>query len=73
MVYILNTGDYNIYMDTQQKINLGIMEELQARNVDFAFPTMTLDFSKAAALAEQERERTQQASTENAGSRPSAH
>ena len=73
VVYILNTGDYNIYMDTQQKINLGIMEELQARNVDFAFPTMTLDFSKAAALAEQERERTQQTSTENAGSRPSAH
>lgn len=73
VVYILNTGDYNIYMDTQQKINLGIMEELQARNVDFAFPTMTLDFSKAAALAEQERERTQQASTENSGSRPSAH
>lgn len=73
VVYILNTGDYNIYMDTQQKINLGIMEELQAHNVDFAFPTMTLDFSKAAALAEQERERTQQASTENAGSRPAAH
>ena len=75
VVYILNTGDYNIYMDTQQKINLGIMEELQARDVDFAFPTMTLDFSKAAALAEQEQERgrAQQASTENTNSPPSAH
>lgn len=48
VVYILNSSDYNIYMDTQQNINLGIMAELQAREVDFAFPTFTLDFGKIA-------------------------
>lgn len=48
VVYILNTSDYNIYMDVQQDINLKLMSELQAMGVQFAFPTFTLDFGKIA-------------------------
>lgn len=46
VVYYVLDSSYNVYMDIQQSINLYIMEELEAMNVNFAFPTMTLNFSK---------------------------
>ncbi|HEX5539157.1 MAG TPA: mechanosensitive ion channel family protein [Methylophilaceae bacterium] len=49
VVYILNTSDFNVYMDTQQAINLQLMIEFRSRQIEFAFPTITLDFSKVAA------------------------
>lgn len=55
VVYILNTSDYNIYMDTQQSINLQLMTEFQAREIAFAFPTVTLDFGKVAPQGEAQR------------------
>jgi small-conductance mechanosensitive channel len=74
VVYILNSGDYNIYMDTQQKINLDIMAELQAREVDFAFPTMTLDLSRAGpALAEYEKEKAYRSSQDNQKPNTTSH
>ena len=48
VVYILNSSDFNIYMDVQQDINLKLMSELQAMEIQFAFPTFTLDFGKIA-------------------------
>lgn len=42
VVFIVLDPDYNIYMDEQQRINLGLMRELAAIGVDFAFPTRTL-------------------------------
>jgi small-conductance mechanosensitive channel len=41
-VYIVLGGDYNLYMDIQQRINLGLMRELEKMGVDFAFPTRTV-------------------------------
>ena len=73
-VYILNTGDYNIYMDTQQKINLGIMNELKSLDVGFALPTMALDFSRVVAMAEDEKQRVKQVfAGDNTSSRPATH
>ena len=52
IVYILNTSDYTVYMDTQQAINLQVMSEFQAREIEFAFPTVTLDLSQVAPQGE---------------------
>ncbi len=41
-VYYVLTGDYNVYMDTQQAINLYIARQFAAQGVEFAFPTQTL-------------------------------
>ncbi len=42
VVYYVLTGDFNIYMDKQQAINLAIMRALIAEGVEFAYPTQTL-------------------------------
>ena len=42
VVYYVNSPDYNVYMDKQQEINLGLMESLQKAGIDFAYPTQTL-------------------------------
>ncbi len=42
-IYFITTTDFNLYMDIQQSINLFLMRALQAQNVAFAFPTMTLN------------------------------
>ncbi|MDP2593505.1 MAG: mechanosensitive ion channel family protein [bacterium] len=42
IVYYLNSADYNIYMDTQQEINLKIMEFFKREKIVFAYPTRTL-------------------------------
>jgi small-conductance mechanosensitive channel len=41
-VYYIETPDYNIYMDAQQKIYLEIMEAFEKENIEFAYPTQTL-------------------------------
>ncbi len=41
-VYYVLVPDYNIYMDRQQSINLGIMRAFQEQAVEFAYPTQTL-------------------------------
>lgn len=46
IVYFITESDFNLYMDTQQSINLFLMRELESMEVEFAFPTMTLNFSK---------------------------
>jgi small-conductance mechanosensitive channel len=48
VVYYVAGNDYNKYMDIQQEINLGIHEEFEKREIEFAYPTQTLFLEKAA-------------------------
>ena len=45
-VYFVTTGDYNIYMDIQQAVNLDIKEEFEKEGIEMAFPTQTLYVNK---------------------------
>ena len=42
VVYYVKNPDYNVYMDTQQDINLAIHRRFQKEGIEFAFPTQTL-------------------------------
>lgn len=46
IVYYVQGGDYNKYMDIQQKINLGIKEAFEAESIEFAYPTQTIYINK---------------------------
>ncbi len=46
VVYYVIGPDYNKYMDIQEKINFGIKDEFEKRNIEFAFPTQTLYLKK---------------------------
>lgn len=43
IVYYVLSSDYNHYMDIQQKINFAIKELFEQRNIQFAFPTQTIN------------------------------
>ncbi|MDP2875062.1 MAG: mechanosensitive ion channel family protein [Holophaga sp.] len=42
IVYFLLDPDYNIYMDTQQAINLALFRQFETEGISFAYPTQTL-------------------------------
>ncbi|MCJ7540108.1 MAG: mechanosensitive ion channel family protein [Desulfobacterales bacterium] len=42
VVYWIQNPDYNVYMDTQQSINLDIFKHFKEAGVEFAYPTQTL-------------------------------
>jgi small-conductance mechanosensitive channel len=42
VVYIVKDAAFNVYMDMQQAINLGLMRGLAGLGVEFAFPTRTI-------------------------------
>ena len=42
VVYFVLSADYNVYMDVQQAINLGLMHRFAQAGIEFAFPTQTL-------------------------------
>lgn len=44
VVYIMQTSDYNKYMDVQQEINLALLDGLKELEVDFAHPTRRIEF-----------------------------
>ncbi len=46
VVYFMTTPDFNVYMDTQQAINLAIMEELEKAKIEIPFPTQTIHLPK---------------------------
>ena len=48
VVYIVSTGDYAVYMDAQQTINLGIKQAFDARGIEFAYPTQVTYLSGGA-------------------------
>lgn len=41
-VYFVESPDYNVYMDIQQNINMGIFRKFEQERVEFAYPTQTL-------------------------------
>lgn len=45
-VYFVDSPDYNVYMDCQEKINLGIMQAFEKDGIEFAFPTQTIHLAK---------------------------
>jgi small-conductance mechanosensitive channel len=47
VVYIMQTANYGIYMDTQQAINIALMKEFADLGVEFAFPTRTVILEQA--------------------------
>ncbi|MBI4424781.1 MAG: mechanosensitive ion channel family protein [Elusimicrobia bacterium] len=47
VVYFVESSDYNLYMDEQQRMNLELVEAFQAEGIDFAYPTQTLFIEKA--------------------------
>lgn len=66
-VYIVLEADYNLYMDLQQDINLGLMRELSAMGVRFAFPTRTIYVAgQASTILPQETSGTPAAGAGNA-------
>src|SRR5690606_8431748 len=46
MVYHVESGDYDLYMDIQQSINLMILEQFENKGIYLAYPTRKVFFSK---------------------------
>ncbi|MGD9899969.1 MAG: mechanosensitive ion channel family protein [Calditrichaceae bacterium] len=46
IVYWMESPDYNVYMDTQQGINLEIIRKFDENKIEFAYPTQTLFMEK---------------------------
>lgn len=65
VVYHVLSPDYNLYMDIQQQINLGIMRRFEALEIEMAFPSRTLYFDResAALLARSGNQQTNQQSS----------
>lgn len=47
VVYYVQNPDFNVYMDTQQAINLEIFRRFQQEGIEFAYPTRTLYVHRA--------------------------
>jgi len=48
IVYFVLSSNYNVYMDSQQTINIGIMKAFQEEGIKFAYPTQTLQLERKA-------------------------
>lgn len=42
VVYYVKDPDYNVYMDIQQNINIGLLRNFRQHGISFAYPTRTL-------------------------------
>ncbi|HEX7647966.1 MAG TPA: mechanosensitive ion channel family protein [Noviherbaspirillum sp.] len=51
VVYNLSDPDYNLYMDIQQAINLGVFRRFAEEGIEFAYPTRTVILSNARSFA----------------------
>jgi len=51
VVYYLQSSEYNVYMDTQQRINLELMAACAQNDIAFAHPTTTLHVASKVQLA----------------------
>jgi small-conductance mechanosensitive channel len=47
LIYFVTTPDYVAYMDAQQRINLRLLEALETRKVQLAFPTQSIHLHRA--------------------------
>ena len=45
-IYFVESAEYNVFMDIQQKINLKLVDEFASRGIEFAYPTQTLFVTK---------------------------
>ena len=45
-VYYVLSGDYALYRDIQQAINLAIKKEFDKKKIEFAFPSQTIYLQK---------------------------
>ncbi len=45
VVYYIKTGDYTKYMNAQQKINYGVLEEFKKENISIAYPTQKIVYA----------------------------
>src|SRR5690606_17586560 len=54
IVYYVESGDFNLYMDIQQSINLKIYEEFEKRGIEIAYPTRTLFIDNSGAKEDEE-------------------
>jgi small-conductance mechanosensitive channel len=45
-VFFVKTGDYTLFMDAQEQINLEIVKAFQKEKIEFAFPTQTIHVYK---------------------------
>lgn len=54
-VYYIESGDYTLYMDVQQFVNLRIYEEFEKRDISIAYPTRTLFINKDEEKEEEEK------------------
>ncbi|HVU94260.1 MAG TPA: mechanosensitive ion channel family protein [Puia sp.] len=61
VVYYVLDADYNLYMDIQQAINLGIMERFEKEGVSFAFPARTIFMQKPDQLSLHRENRSEDA------------
>ena len=50
VVYIVETADYGVYMDSQQAINLALFKRFQDEGIEFAYPTQTVHLAHPEAL-----------------------
>lgn len=46
-VYFVLSGDYTIFMNVQQEVNLSLMQQFEKEGIEFAYPTQTLYIQKA--------------------------
>ncbi len=46
VLYHINKSDYDLFLEVQEKINLGIYEEFEKNRIEFAFPTQTVWINK---------------------------
>lgn len=46
VVFYVKSPEYGVYMDTQQAINLGIIDRFRGEDIEFAYPTQTLFIEK---------------------------
>lgn len=51
-VYYVKTGDYNVYMDVQQEINVLLFERFETESIPFAYPTQLLRLEQPEAWME---------------------
>lgn len=51
VVYFVESPDYNVYMDTQQTINLGLVRAIEQQGMGFAFPTRTVHIERQSETA----------------------
>lgn len=50
IAYYVLTSDYDKYMDIHQEVNLRIKEVFEQQNIQFAFPTQTLQVQSASPI-----------------------